>query len=46
MGGEVAQPKAQTAYDLESAVDQAIALCYSDVRAALRATLVANSVRS
>jgi hypothetical protein len=37
------QPEADTAALLEAGVDEAIATCGGDVRAALRATLVANA---
>ena len=37
------QPEADTAALLEAEVDEAIATCGGDVRAALRATLVANA---
>jgi hypothetical protein len=37
------QPGADTAALLEAEVDEAIATCRGDVRAALRATLVANA---
>jgi hypothetical protein len=39
----MAEPKAETPDPLEVAVDEAIAICDGDVRAALRASLVANS---
>ena len=37
------EPEADTAASLEAEVDEAIAICGGDVRAALRATLVANA---
>ena len=37
------RPEADTAASLEAEVDEAIATCGGDVRAALRATLVANA---
>jgi hypothetical protein len=37
------EPQADIAVSLEAEVDQAIATCGGDVRAALRATLVANA---
>jgi hypothetical protein len=39
----MAEPKPDTPDPLEFAVEEAIALCDGDVRAALRAALVANS---
>jgi hypothetical protein len=39
----MAEPKPDTSDPLEFAVEEAIALCDGDVRAALRAALVANS---
>ncbi len=39
----MAETKPNASDDLELAVEEAIALCDSDVRAALRAALVANS---
>jgi hypothetical protein len=39
----MAEPKAESPNPLEEAVDQAIALCDGDARAALRAALAANS---
>jgi hypothetical protein len=39
----MAEPKPDTSDHLELAVEEAIALCDGDVRAALRAALVANS---
>ena len=41
----MAEPKPDTSDHLELAVEEAIALCDGDVRAALRAALVANSLR-
>ena len=39
----MAEPASDAPDSLEAAVEQAIAICDGDVRAALRATLVANS---
>ena len=39
----MAEPIPDAPYSLEAAVEQAIAICDGDVRAALRAALVANS---
>ena len=39
----MAEPATGASYSLEAAVEQAIAICDGDVRAALRAALVANS---
>jgi hypothetical protein len=39
----MAEPKVETSDALELAVDAAIAVCDGDVRAALRASLVANA---
>jgi hypothetical protein len=39
----MAEPAPDAPYSLEAAVEQAIAICDGDVRAALRAALVANS---
>jgi hypothetical protein len=39
----MAEPKSETSDPLELAVEDAITLCDGDVRAALRAALVANS---
>ena len=37
------QPNAQDAGELETAIDQAIAACGGDLRAAIRALIVANN---
>ncbi len=37
------QPNAQDADDLEAAIDQAIAACDGDLRATIRALIVANN---
>jgi hypothetical protein len=37
------QPNTQDADDLETAIDQAIAACDGDLRAAIRALIVANN---
>ena len=37
------QPNAQDADDLETAIDQAIAACDGDLRATIRALIVANN---
>jgi hypothetical protein len=42
-GGFMAEPASDAPDCLEAAVEQAIAICDGDVRAALRAMLVANS---
>src|SRR5215510_10501394 len=42
-GGFMAEPASDAPDPLEAAMEQAIAICDGDVRAALRAALVANS---
>jgi len=44
LGGFMGEPAFEAPTLLEAAVEQAIAICDGDVRAALRATLVANAL--